>query len=52
MKKTLIYETPTNLIRRTTCLKQLLKEYKSKFNKIAVVSHYNIIRFILASEFN
>jgi len=37
---------------RTNALKTLLKEYRKTYNKIAVVSHYNIIRFILATEFN
>lgn len=52
MKKTFIYETPTNLRKRTTALKALLREYRSKYNKIAIVTHYNIIRFTLANEFD
>ena len=52
MTKTFIYESPTNLRRRTKELKNLLNEYRKSFKSIAVVTHYNIIRFSLATEFN
>lgn len=52
MSKTFIYESPTNLRRRTERLKVLLGEYRKQYKSIAVVSHYNIIRFSLTQEFN
>jgi broad specificity phosphatase PhoE len=52
MKETFIYETPTNLRRRAERVKEMLKEYRKKYNTIAVVTHYNIIRFTIATEFN
>lgn len=52
MQKTLIFETPTNLRHRTIKLKKVLKEYQKEYNSIAVVTHYNIVRFILAKKFN
>lgn len=33
-------------------MKLLLKEYSKSYRSICVVSHYNIIRFALAKEFN
>lgn len=53
MLQTYIYETATHLRHtRIPLVKELLKEYRKKYNKIAVVSHYNIIRFTIATEFN
>lgn len=52
MLETWIYETATNLRRRTDKVKDLLREYRKKYTSIAVVSHYNIIRFTIAKEFN
>lgn len=52
MMKNFIYESPTNLRRRTERVKLMLKEYKKEYKSIAVVTHYNIVRFTLANEFN
>jgi broad specificity phosphatase PhoE len=52
MKKTFIYETATNLRRRAEKVKALLRDYRKEYTSIAVVTHYNIIRFSLATEFN
>lgn len=49
MEETKIYETPTNLRRRTERIKDLLREYSKDYKNIVVVSHFNIIRFILAT---
>lgn len=52
MLETWIYETATNLRHRTDRVKAMLREYRKTYSRIAVVSHYNIIRFTLAKEFN
>lgn len=52
MLETWIYETATNLRHRTDRVKAMLREYRKSYSRIAVVSHYNIIRFTLAKEFN
>lgn len=48
MASTLTQETYQNLRHRVYRVKELLKKYKQKYNKIAVVSHFNIIRFTVA----
>lgn len=46
-----MYESPANLRQRTTRLKEVLKEFRKTYKRIAVVTHYNIIRYTLAKEF-
>lgn len=52
MCPTFVYEKPESVRSRVWRIKQLLKNYKEKYNKIAVVAHYNIINFIIAKEFD
>ena len=47
-----MYETPQELRERTWKIKDLLKEYRKKYKKIAVVSHYNTITALIASEYD
>ena len=49
MLLTFIYETPTNLRRRTERIKSMLQEYKKTYSSIVVVTHYNIVRFTIAA---
>lgn len=52
MLETWIFETATNLRHRADKVKAMLREYHKQFKRITVVTHYNIIRFSLAKEFN
>ena len=52
MIETHIYELPINVRRRAGKIKEMLKEYRKKYEKIAVVAHYNTINFSLCKEFN
>lgn len=51
MAKNLIQETYENLRRRGLRIKKLLKKYKDQYNTIAVIAHFNTIRFTVAREF-
>ena len=52
MLSTWIFETAANLRQRTDRVKAMLRDYRKQYSRIAVVSHYNIIRYTLAKEFN
>jgi hypothetical protein len=47
-----VYETPANLRERTTRLKEVPQGISEDIQRIAVVTHYNIIRYTLAKEFD
>jgi broad specificity phosphatase PhoE len=47
-----VYETPQELRERIWKIKDLLQEYRKKYKKIAVVSHYNTITSLIAKEYD
>jgi hypothetical protein len=52
MGKTKIYEKPVSMRQRTDTVKMMLKGYRKKYQKIAVISHHTTLRFLLAKEFD
>jgi hypothetical protein len=47
-----IKESPMNVRERATKVKELLKEYRKKYEKIAIVSHFFTIRFLNSKHFD
>ena len=52
MIETQIYEVPANVRARTQRVKKMLQEYRKKYNKIAVVSHYNTINYTCSENWD
>lgn len=52
MNSTMLYELPVNLRKRCFRIKEMLRSYRKRFNKIAVVAHYNTINYTISEEFN
>lgn len=52
MNSTMLYEVPLNLRRRCLRIKEMLRGYRKKFKKIAVVAHYNTINYTISEEFD
>ena len=51
MTDTLIYETPLSMRHRAKKIKQLLQSYREKYQKVAIVAHYNTIRYTVCRSF-
>ena len=51
LKDKVIYETAAELRTRINKLKDILVEKNKKYKRIAIVSHYYIVRTLLAEEF-
>ena len=51
MKEGAIHEGPLYYRERTKRIKQKLAEYKKKFHKIGIVSHYYTIEYLAAKEY-
>lgn len=52
MQSKVVYESPQELRMRTWKIKDLLVEYKKKYKKIAIVSHFYTIATLTATKFN
>ena len=52
LKDRIIYETAAELRERIWKVKQLLAEYSKKYKKIAIVSHYYVVRTLLSESFD
>lgn len=52
IKEKTVYETPQELRERTWRIKDLLQEYRKKYKKIAMISHYNTITALIAQEYD
>lgn len=48
MSDTFIYEKPTHVRSRVNEAKKMIAKYHEKYQKIAIVSHYNTINYINA----
>jgi hypothetical protein len=47
-----VYESPQELRARTWKIKELLRKYRQKYKKIAIVSHFELLESLLAKSYN
>lgn len=47
-----MYESPQELRTRMRLVKQILAEYKKKYKKIAIVSHFEVLESLLAKGYD
>lgn len=52
LQSQVIYESPQELRMRTWKIKELLAEYKKKYKKIAIVSHFYTLTMLRGSKFD
>ena len=52
MHDTQLFEIPIEVRKRAGRIKEMIKKYKQKYSKIAVVAHYNTINFTVCKKFN
>jgi hypothetical protein len=52
MTETMLFELPINVRERSYRIKQMLESYKSRYQRIAVVAHYNTINYTICREFD
>jgi broad specificity phosphatase PhoE len=52
VKEKVIYESPQELRERIWKVKALLQEYRQKYKRIAIVSHFQVITTLIAREYN
>ena len=52
MREKDICDTPSTMRRRAKTIKEMLFEYRKKFNKIGVVTHFVIAKTALGRGFN
>lgn len=51
LSQKIVYETSKDLRGRIAKLKQVMKEYREKYEKIVVVAHFYTIQFIKSTGF-
>lgn len=52
MKTTLLFENPTCMRNRGERIKQVIKKYKEKYNKIGIVAHFCTINYVVSKHFD
>lgn len=52
VKEKVVYESPQELRERIWKVKTLLQEYRQRYRRIAIVSHFQVITTLIAKEYD